>query len=174
MSGVLKIIAAAAVILGGGYVGLLLAANLDVRAKQIEQFRLALTHMGFCISFLKMPVAQALRGAARSCSGAVGRVLSGAAEEIYSSGAAPSAAMERAVLKNRSALCISDSDAEIIREFAANLGTGDTENEMGNINAACARLAVAQTAAEGDRDRRGKLWRGMGLLCGMFAAVLLF
>ena len=44
---------------------------------------------------------------------------------------------------------------------------------MNNIKAACAKLKLAQTAAETERDRRGKLWRGIGLLGGIFAAVML-
>ncbi len=170
----LKIIASAAVVLGGGYIGILFASTLAVRAKQLEQMRLAIEQIGFSISFLRLPVAEAVAGAGKSRDGAVGRVLSRVAEEIRKENISPAAAFERAVLKNRASLCLSKNDLEILADFAGNLGTGDEKSELSNINAACARLKLAQDEAEGDFYRRGRLWRGMGLLCGMLAVVLLF
>lgn len=174
MNGTLKIIASAAVVLGGGYIGVLSASVLDVRAKQLEQIRLAIEQIGFSISFLRLPVADAVLGAGKSRCGAVGRILKEAAEEIQNGNISPAAAFERAVLKNRGSLCLSKNDLEILEDFAANLGTGDEKSELSNINAACARLKVAKAEAEGDFSQRGRLWRGMGLLCGMLAVVLLF
>lgn len=170
----LKILASAAVVLGGGYIGLLLASTLDIRVRQLEQFRLAIEQMGFSISFLKLPVAEAFCGAAKSRSGAVGRILSGAASEISENRLSPAVALERSVQRNRSSLCVGEEELDILSEFAASLGRGDAESELSNINAACARLKIAQAAAEGERDQKGRMWRGIGLLCGMFAVVMLF
>ncbi len=173
MSGTLKILASAAIVMGGGYIGVLVASVLDVRVTQLEQMRLSIEQMGFSISFLKMPLSDALLGAAKSRSGAVGRIFTEAAEQIRKDRITPSAAFERAVLKNRASLCVLEQDLQILTEFATGLGMGDAESELSNINAACARLKIAQTAAEGERDMRGRMWRGIGFLCGMLAVVLL-
>lgn len=173
MNSTIKILASAAVIMGGGYIGILFASTLDMRVKQLEQIRLAIEQLGFSIGFLKMPLSDALFGAGKSRDGAVGRILSGAADKIKKN-ISPSAAFERAVLENRSSLCVLKEDLEILMEFAKNLGTGDTDSELSNINAACARLKIAQATAEADRGRRGKMWRGIGFLFGMLIVVLLF
>lgn len=171
MNAAIRIAAAGIVVIGGGYAGAFAASAFSVRAVQLKQFYLALTQMGFNIGFLKLPVAQAAEGAAKTGHGAVSRVLLNAAEEMKN--VAPPVAFERALRRNRSALCLSAEDEEILKDFAANLGAGDTEREMNNIKAACAKLKLAQTVAETERDRRGKLWRGIGLLGGIFAAVML-
>ena len=65
-------------------------------------------------------------------------------------------------------------DLEFSREFAKNLGKGDVDSEINNIKAACAKLTLAKARAEGELARRGKLWRGMGMLGGMLLVILLF
>ncbi len=170
----MKLIAAAILVLGGGYLGILFASSLAIRVNQIEEMRLALTRMSFNISFLKMPVKEALTSASKTSKGGVCRVLLDVANMIENEGLSPSCAWERAILKNRSALCLTKSEIDILEEFANNLGKGDTENEINNIKATCAKLSLSQTTAEGERDSKGRLWRGAGLLAGMFVAVLLF
>ncbi len=170
----MKLIAAVILVLGGGYVGILFASGLAIRVNQIEEMRLALTRMSFNISFLKMPVKEAVINAAKTARGGIYRVLTDAAQMLENERLTPACAFERAILKNRKALCLKASEIDILEEFANNLGRGDTENEINNIKAAHAKLALSQTAAEGERDSKGRLWRGAGLLAGMFVAVLLF
>ena len=169
----MKLIAAAILVLGGGYIGILFASGLAIRVNQIEEMRLALMRMSFNISFLKMPVKEALASAAKTSKGGIYRLLVDAADMI-NNGLSPGCAWERAILKNRSHLCLKSSDTDILNEFANNLGRGDTENEINNIKATCAKLSLTQTTAEGERDSKGRVWKGAGVLAGMFVAVLLF
>ncbi len=169
----IRIASLAAVVLGGGYIGMLFASRLAWRAKQLEQLILIITQIGFNINFLKMPLAKALSGAASGRYGEVGQVFLSAADGIADEGMAPSAALERAVLRSRSNLCITDEDIEILMEFAKNLGLGDVKSEMNNIDAAQARLTLARSMAEGERESKSKLCKGMGLLCGMLVALIL-
>ena len=113
-------------------------------------------------------------GAARSRTGAVGRVLMAASDEMKKDGTSPSAAFERSVLRNRDDLCMADEDIEILGDFATELGRGDAEGELSNISAACARLKIAQDLAEAISERQGKMWRGLGFLFGIFLVVILF
>lgn len=173
MSDTLRLIACAAIIMGGGYLGILFSSALDIRTRQIEQLRLSVEQIGFSISFLKMPLCDAISGASKSRSGAVGEILKSASEEMKRGSISPSVAFERAVNKSRSRLCLKGDDISIIMDFAQNLGVGDIEKEMGNIRAASARLSIAQSSAESEQSRKGKLWKGMGFLCGIFAVIML-
>ncbi len=174
MSGVLKIIASAVVVLGGGYIGILAAAELETRVRQIEELLGALSQIGFNISFLKMPLSRAIRGVADGQRGAVGGLLGSVAKQIAEDGVSPDTAFERAIRKSRGSLCIGKGEIEILSEFTKNLGRGDTESEINNINLACAKLTLARDNARGELSQKGKLWRGMGLLGGMLVVVLLF
>lgn len=174
MSSTVRIIAAAVVVMGGGYIGLLFSSRLAVRVSQIEQILRALLQIEFNISFLKMPITRALSAAACGNRGAVGRIFSETAEQIKELNISPSVAFERAVLGNRNSLCILKEDMEIVSEFTKNLGKGDVESEINNIKAACAKLKLAKERAECELAQRGKLWRGMGMLGGIFLVILLF
>ncbi len=171
---ILKILAAASVIMGGGYIGIIFSSKLDNRAKQIEQFRLAIAQIGFNIKFLKMPVGMALSNAAKIRHGVVEGIFSSAAEDISKKSIATATAFERAVLKSRDKLCISKEELEIISDFAENLGKGDVESEINNINASCAKLELARENAENLYAQKGKLYRGLGLLGGILLVIVLF
>lgn len=173
MSGTLKILALASIIVGGGYIGILISSGFDIRVKQIEQLRLAIEQMGFSIGFLKMPVSEALQGAGKARRGAVGRVLLSAAEKILKDSSSYDA-FDRAFRENKSSLCLKREDMDILTDFAQKLGTGDVENELSNISAAVARLKVAQAEAEGERDKKSGMWRGFGFLGGILVVILLF
>lgn len=172
MSETVRIIAAVITILGGGYLGMLAAARFDVRVRQLDQLRLALGGLEFSIGFLKLPLANAIDGAAKAREGAIRDMLLSASKDIES-GISPSAALERAILKSRPRLALKSDDIEIITEFAIRLGTGDTSSELCNIKAASVKLKLAYDEAVSERDSKAKLWRGVGLLAGCFAVIML-
>lgn len=171
MNTVLRLGAAMVTVLGGGYGGMIVASKLSIRAAQLEEMHSALTQISFNIGFLRLPAASAVGEAAKTKNGAVGRLFKLAAEDMKS--LSPSVAFERALLKSRRDLCLTEEDTRILTDFASSLGKGDTESELNNISAACAKLKVALVGAEADRDRRGRLWRGVGFLLGIFAAIML-
>lgn len=171
MNTVLRLGAAMVTVLGGGYGGMLAASKLSVRSAQLEETHSALTQISFNIGFLRLPAASAVGEAAKTKSGAVGRLFESAAEDMKR--LSPSVAFERALLESRRELCLTEDDTRILTDFASSLGKGDAESELNNIAAACAKIKVALAGAEADRDRRGRLWRGAGFLAGIFAAIML-
>lgn len=173
MNATLKTAAAAIIVLGGGYIGTLAASYYSVRAAQIEQFIAALVQIEFNIGFLKIPASKALNLAANSRRGAVGRILKEVSEDMDRFKKPPPDAWREAMRRNKPSLCITGEDAEILIQFADNLGCGDVESERGNIRAACAKLELAERSAKAERDRMSRLLKGVGMLGGMLIAVLL-
>lgn len=169
-----KVIASVAVILGGGYIGILMSSRLSVRLVQIEEIDIAVTQLGFNISFLKMSVANAVLSVGKSRGGTIGEILKTASSEMEKTGVTPDIAFKRSLELHRGLLCITEDDRNILNEFAINLGKGDIESEMNNINAARAKLKIAEGEARGEKEKKGKLWQGAGLLCGILVVVLLF
>ncbi len=169
----LRVLAALVIVLGGGYIGMLFAAKLTLRVKQLDQLLMMVRQIGFNISFLKMPISEAISSAASSRHGAAAQIFKDAAEDIKSGKISVLAAIERALASCRGGLCITDDDTEILTELARNLGRGDAEYEMNNINAAQAKLELARSMAQSEREQKAKLSKGMGLLCGMLVALIL-
>lgn len=172
MNGMLKAVLAAIIVLGGGYIGNLLASRYAVRVVQLQQLSDAMEQLSFNIGFLKMPAATALAETGRSGWGAISGVLIYASERI-AEGKTPSVAWEAAMRHFSSKLCMTDEDSEILRVFVRSMGIGDVESELNNIKAASARLRLALSNAEAERDRMSRLTRGAGYLGGMLAAVIL-
>lgn len=172
MNGMLKAVSAAVIVMGGGYIGGLLASRYSVRAVQLRQLSGAMEQLSFNIGFLKMPAATALAETGRSGRGAISSVLTYASEKI-TSGRTPAEAWEEAIRRYSGKLCLTEEDSEILSVFARSLGIGDVESELSNIRAASARLKLALSNAEAERDRMSRLTRGAGYLGGMLAAVIL-
>lgn len=172
MNGMLKAVSAVVIVLGGGYIGGLLASRYSVRVVQLRQLSDAMEQLGFNIGFLKMPAATALAETGRSGRGAISSILTHASEKI-ASGRTPSEAWEAAMHWCSGKLCLTDEDSEILSVFARSMGIGDVESELSNIKAASARLKLALSNAEAERDRMSRLTRGAGYLGGMLAAVIL-
>lgn len=170
----LKLIAAATVIAGGGYAGILLSSAFSVRLRQLGQISDAIARIEFNIGFLHMNVSDSVKYAAELAKGTVNKIFMQTAEDIYNDGMKPSSAFERALRKYDDDLCLTANDKNIIREFAENFGAGDAESEINNIKATSAKLKLAVSEATEECERKGKLWRAVGILGGIFAVILLF
>ena len=174
MSLSLKMILSAVLLLGGGYLGSVAASALSVRVQQINDFINSITQLKFNIGYLNMPVARALKNVSQSGKGLPTEIFLCISDEMQSSGTSAQAAFEKAVIRYRGDICMKNSDMDILREFVCNLGKGGTEYETNNIDAAIAKLSVAEAEAKGEKEQRYKLWRGAGILLGAFAAIILF
>lgn len=170
----LKIVFSLVIIFCGGYLGMIASSALSIRINQIEELSIAINQIGFNIGFLKMPVFEAISSVAKSRHGAVARFLGNISEEMSEFGFSPADAFEKAIEKSAGELCISENDTLILREFAENLGKGGVEYEMNNINAVSAKLKIAKDEAEGEKNQKYKLWRGAGILIGIFIVIMLF
>lgn len=174
MNEFLKVIAAAVLILGGGYIGILASSVFSVREKQLNRLIAIITRMDFNMGFLHMNIADAMSSAAGCEKSAVCKVFRVTAERIRHDGIPPAVALENVFRDYNNEFCLTADDKTILLEFAENLGIGDTESECNNIKAACAKLTVASSEAKGEVEQRGKLWRGLGFLGGIFTAIILF
>lgn len=172
---IVKALLGLAVIFGGGYLGMIYASRFETRVRQLEAFRAALGQLEFNIRFLRQPLAEALEQAAASQTGVIRRILSDAAKELAQrKGARVSQIWRQSVQKHKDRLCLEEQDYTALFSFADSLGAGDAEREIGNIQAAQMRLKVSEEGARGVVQKNCRLYRGLGLLAGMFVAVLLF
>lgn len=174
MNGLPKVVASAILVLGGGYVGILASSVFSVREKQLNRLISIITRMDFNMGFLHMNIADAMSNAAGCENGTISNAFRIAAERMRHDGISPGAALENVLRDYDSEFCLTEGDRGILLEFAENLGIGDTESECNNIKAACAKLSIASSEAKGEAEQRGKLWRGLGFLGGIFAAIILF
>lgn len=163
------------IIFGGGYLGMIYASRFDSRVRQLEAFRTALSQLEFDIRFLSLPLTEALEKVAASQTGSIGKIFRETARDMTQNKSVRiSCVWEAAVQKYRCQLCLTEQDWQAVNSFSHSLGSGDTESEIGNIRAAQMRISVAEEEARAQSRKNVKLYKGLGLLSGIFAVILLF
>lgn len=173
MNRAIQTAAAVTLVMGGGYIGYIGASRYKLRVLQLKQLCDMLIQLKFNMSFLRLPVHEALKAAAISRRSTIGEVMRRMSEEMSVKGSSPGEAWRFAAKLKRKSLCITEEDLEILNLFAENLGRGDTESECRNIDAAFAKLTLAYNAASAECERKYKLVRGVGTLGGILAVILL-
>ncbi len=171
----LKPLAAAAVVLGCGYLGMVAASGLDLRIVQIEQLMKMLQQLEFHISFLSLPLPEAIRRTATMENGVVQKMLRQVSVLLDKvPGITVGEAWQDAVRSNRKNLCLKQTEFDALDEFTSFVGRGDTEAECNNLKITAAKLKLSMEQAKEKRKRDGKIYRGAGFLAGILIVILLY
>ena len=181
---IIQVMASAAVILGCTYVGTYFGEKLSVRVSQLSAFQSALETLKFNILFLNLPLAEALYKVAKSLpagnkpQGSVGRIFKAMSREISRANSLDGTvsvqnAWELSVAKERRGLSLSNEEVSTLAEFVSRLGSGDRDDQTGNIEITTAKLAAFEVEARELAKKNTKLYRGLGLLAGLLLVVLL-
>lgn len=168
------IAAYAAILIGCAYLGALFASKFKKRVEQLTELKCALAQLEFDIDFLNTPIYESLEKAAERSSGGVALVFAYIARRLRDERCVNMGKLwMRAVRLYRTELFLSDEDIKILTDFAENLGCGNREKEMNNIKAAVMRLGVAENEARTAASGGVRMYRGLGILCGVFLVIVL-
>ena len=177
---IIQILSSVAIIVGCTYIGVFFGNRLSLRQSQLGAFQSALEILKFNILFLNLPLAEALYKVSKSQTGVVGSVFKNVSVELsrgqtLPNGAATSVqnAWEMSIAKERRGLNLIDEDILALSEFAARLGSGDRDDQTGNIEITSAKLATLESEARETWKKNAKLYRGLGALAGLLIVVLL-
>ena len=181
---IIRVIASAIIILGCTYVGTYFGVKLSIRVHQLSAFQSALETLKFNILFLNLPLAEALYKVAKSLpasgkpQGCVGRIFKAMSREISRSDSLNGTvsvqnAWELSVAKERKTLNLNEEEIQTLAEFVSRLGSGDRDDQTGNIEITTAKLSTFENDAREYCKKNAKLYRGLGLLAGLLLVVLL-
>ncbi len=169
-----QLMSGGAIILGCAYLGIFFAASFKKRVRQLAELRNVLAQLEFDIDFRCVPLCESLENMGKSCQGAVRDVL------LYISGRLSEdrcvdmqKLWSRAVKRFEDELFLTDEDIEILLDFSKNLGSGDRSREKNNLKMASARLKMAEDEATEIAKKNVKMYRGLGLLAGIFIVIVL-
>ena len=68
--------------------------------------------------------------------------------------------------------CCRSEDAELLSELGASLGKSDAAGQLELIELYRERLSLSEKSAAEELKQKGKLFRSLGMLCGIGAAVI--
>lgn len=69
--------------------------------------------------------------------------------------------------------CLKNSDRELLMDIGRNLGTSELEGQLGAVRSRQAELESIISAAEDEYRRKARLYRSLGVLAGVFIALIL-
>ncbi len=170
----LRVIICGIIIAGCGYVGLLLADVYKKRVAQLEDLQNVLSGLEFDIGFMNLPLCEALERCGETAKGGIRDVMMYVCDRLSENRASDMQLLwKRAFDRFDQELCLTQEDKKILIDFSKALGSGDCANEINNIKMALARLKVAETEARELAKKNVKMYRGLGLLAGIFIVIVL-
>ena len=165
-----KLIGGCLILLGGTCLGFLKSSELSRREKSLRDIKTALSILESEIVLSSNHLKDAFLKISRLC--ACRGLFSDAAKTMGDCGI--DRAWQDAVEQNKKGLCLSESDAEILKILSSRLGMSDKEQQKKNIRHVETLLDMAITNAHAEYQNSAKLYRSMGFLGGLFVVMLLF
>lgn len=165
----MRLAGAAAVFASCAVMGFSLSDRLKKRVGYLGNIIEALSLLETEIAFGRSRVKEAFLRVDAACD--TRRLFKAAAEKMEKDGIKK--AWRGAVEEKRDELRLTDADAEAVMSLGERLGMTDTENQIKNIRYVKGRLEPLLKEAEGEYGQAGRLYRGGGILAGLFLILIL-
>ncbi len=170
----LRLVVGGIIIIGCGYLGLLFADTFKRRVAQLEELQNILSGLEFDIGFMNLPLSEALMRCGDRAKDGIRDVMMYVCDRLSEDRTCDMQLLwKRALDRFGQELCLTAEDKKILIDFSKALGSGDCECEINNIKMASARLAVAEFDARELAKKNVKMYRGLGLLAGIFIVIVL-
>lgn len=174
MLSIAEIISAAVIIIGSSYIGIRYASKYERAVAQTEAFANALKMLEFDISFLRLPLCEAFERIARGQHGAVKKVFEFLVSELKERKSSNvGGLLMKAVERYEGELEIGEEAKNVLADFSEGLGHMNPENEIANIKSAYVKLKFYEEEARRIAEKNVKMYKGLGLLAGIFIVIIL-
>lgn len=162
-----------AVFLMGALLGQNSAKRLSLRRDMLGDLIASIRRLSMRMEYARLPLHRMAEQCAGGTAAPVFAAFAAALEEGRTPLAAWETAEERALLHEQAFAALHPGDREVLRTFAGALGTADLRREQQNAAMALQELERLQAEAGAAYDRKGRVYRAMGVLCGAAVAILL-
>lgn len=144
-----------------------------VREKNIGIMCNCLRQLLFNIQFLNMPLSQSFFNISKNEKNAVGEMFEYIGKGMCESKSDICNLWKNALDFYKDELMFREEEIQILIDFVKRLGTGDRNNEISNIECTVLRLKSMEEEALNEKVGNVKMFRGMGLLAGIFIVIML-
>ncbi|MDR0406091.1 MAG: stage III sporulation protein AB [Clostridiales bacterium] len=168
----IKLIGGAVIILCAAKIGFDEAGKYGKRVRELRELQVALVALKGEISFCRTPLAEALTKTARRLKTPAGEVFLAAGGGLKDGAATVKEAWDGAISAARKNLSLNGDDLDILSAFGGLLGMSDAAGQLENIELTSAKLSAREAEAEREEQRFAKLYRSLGVIGGIFLAVL--
>lgn len=171
----LKVFAGGTVLFCCGMLGMLFANGYKKRVVQLVEIQNAIMQLEYDIDFLSIPLSESFEKLAKASSeGALKEIFSYIWQRLKNYGSTDIKKLwYRAFERMEGELYLNCEDKRILLDFAENLGKGNREQEKNNIKAVLMRLKICEEEARAEAKCNVKMYRGLGMLLGVFIVIVL-
>jgi len=169
----MKLLGALIIIISSTTIGFIVAGQYLLRPKQLRELQTALQMLETEISYGVTPLPDAFAKLATSLSAPISTIFQVAQEEL-DSGVIAEEAWQRAVADTYNQTALISEDIEVLLDFGYNLGQTSIDDQVKYMNLAQHKLDSLYQKASTEKEEKVKLWRYLGVLVGMFLAILIF
>lgn len=161
--------------LGVALIGFFRASLLSGRKKLLDAFIASLTQLDLIIGYQALPLSDAAEKLAKLDTAVTcfWRELSKSLRGLKPVSAAWGEAMEAAKKENPTFCTLTQADCSVLADYAAGLGGSDRETQSRNTRLAIERLRPLTEQAGDLVQKRGKMYRSLGVLGAMAIFILL-
>ncbi|WP_018249942.1 stage III sporulation protein SpoIIIAB [Orenia marismortui] len=169
----MKLLGALIIIISSSMMGFLMAQQYILRPKQLRELQTALQMLETEVSYGVTPLPEAFTKLAKNFSEPISNIFM-ATRDNLNSGIIAEDAWQNAInnVSNKTALV--DEDIEILLDFGYNLGQTSIDEQVKYLNLTQHKLDNLYQQAFDEKEIKVKLWRYLGVLGGLFLAILIF
>jgi stage III sporulation protein AB len=169
----LKIIGLIAIFIGCTLCGMMMSMKLTKRVRQIESFICAVGLIATEIRYFASPVEAIMEKLDQIEDYKQLKVFEICKANLKNTNRF-SQAWESAIKESEKSLALQSADYESLLWFGRALGTTDVEGQLANCERCCEQLSQRLIIAREDSGKKGKMYSSLGILAGIFIAVMLF
>jgi stage III sporulation protein AB len=171
---IIKIIGSVLLLCATSLIGFSLAADCSKRPKVLRELQILLQMFENEISYLSNLLVQSFERIYTGSKTEAALIFKEAAENLASPGITADAAWEKAVESIYSKLGLNKEDKAILVTFGKMLGNSDLEGQINNIRLVSSQLKLQELKAEEMRQKNEKMYKSLGVLCGLALVIVLF
>ncbi|MCX7885196.1 MAG: stage III sporulation protein SpoIIIAB [Caloramator sp.] len=170
----LKILGSIIVVASTSIIGLLYAMTFTERVRQIVDMQYALNMLESEVVFKATPIAEAFYNVSLNCSDTIKKFF------IYMSNLIKDKkvqsileAYDSALNEFKSDFYFEKDEIEVIRAFMQALGSGDLEAQKKNFNITVEKLKMFEKSAQESKRKNERLYKYLGVCCGIMIVIIL-
>lgn len=159
---------------GCSYVGFAKAGSVKRRLDVVEGFLLDIRQLSISMRYRMTPIREL-----------IGQLEASALKEFWEDllsqmghsrplGDAWREALQKMRGENGDFSYLTDEEARVLSDFGASLGTSDFQAQKANMEMALERLAMLAEALRREVSQKGKIYRSLGMLGGLAAAIVVW
>lgn len=171
----IKIIGVCVIIISTSCMGFVLSNKLKNRHTELGNINYAIDLLETEISYLLTPLPKALIKISNNISGNISRLLHSVGDKsAIKDGRTFYEIWSECIKEQKQTMSLKNDDLQIIDDFGRTLGTMDIDGQLSQIKMVRCGIERKLVEAQNDIDKYSKLYKGMGILGGIFIALILF